>query len=283
MSATTSPSSLSSKGGGKIPSKEIDCLDGRGDGARISSQAPPARRPDADDADDDDDETDTHASTHSKDDHEKGCTSINDEDGDDDYSWRDEDECSISDYIQGEIERQLTEEIDAALQREIDAQLDRAIEECERELDRQLEDELEKNVHQSLQIGGGSIAFADAGDDQGEFDTCTLFTDNHCTGTSRSTTKTDKMQREGTAVRPTNNTASTKGKEGEEEDDVLLSPRRMAKNETSSSSSSSSSSGRSGGETKRMECMKRTMPITSVVDVNKTIQSVIDSHKIRYM
>ena len=271
MSATTSPSSLSSKGGGKIPSKEIDCLDGRGDGARISSQAPPARRPDADDADDDDDETDTHASTHSKDDHEKGCTSINDEDGDDDYSWRDEDECSISDYIQGEIERQLTEEIDAALQREIDAQLDRAIEECERELDRQLEDELEKNVHQSLQIGGGSI---------GEFDTCTLFTDNHCTGKRRSTTKTDKMQREGTAVRPTNYTASTKGKEGEEEeDDVLLSPRRMAKNETSSSSSS----GRSGGETKRMECMKRTMPITSVVDVNKTIQSVIDSHKIRYM
>ena len=271
MSATTSPSSLSSKGGGKIPSKEIDCLDGRGDGARISSQAPPARRPDADDADD---ETDTHTSTHSKDDHEKGCTSINDEDGDDDYSWRDEDGCSISDYIQGEIERQLTEEIDAALQREIDAQLDRAIEECERELDRQLEDVLEKNVHQSLQIGGGSI---------GEFDTCTLFPDNHCTGTSRSTTKTDKMQREGTVVRPTNNAASTKGKEGEEEeeeeeedDDVLLSPRRMAKNETSSSSS-----GRSGGETKRMECMNRTMPITSVVDVNKTIQSVIDSHKIR--
>ena len=274
MSATTSPSSLSSKGGGKIPSKEIDCLDGRGDGARISSQAPPARRPDADDDDDDDDETDTHTSTHSKDEHEKNCTSVNDEDGDDDYSWRDEDGCSISDYIQGEIERQLTEEIDAALKREIDAQLDRAIEECERELDRQLEDELEKNVHQSLQIGGGSI---------GEFDTCTLFPDNHCTGTSRSTTKTDKMQREGTAVRPTNNTASTKGKEGEEEeeddDDVLLSPRRMAKNETSSSSSSSS--GRSGGETKRMECMKRTMPITSVVDVNKTIQSVIDSHKIR--
>ena len=281
MSATTSPSSLSSKGGGKVPSKEIDCLDGRGDGARISSQAPPARRPDADD---DDDETDTHTSTHSKDDHEKGCTSINYEDGDDDYSCRDEDGCSISDYIQGEIERQLTEEIDAALQREIDAQLDHAIEECERELDRQLEDVLEKNVHQSLQIGGGSIAFADAGDDQGEFDTCTLFSDNHCTGTSRSTTKTDKMQREGTVIRPTNNTASTKGKEGEEEeenDDVLLSPRRMAKNETSSSSSSSSSSGRSGGETKRMECMNRTMPITSVVDVNKTIQSVIDSHKIR--
>ena len=276
MSATISPSSSSSKGGGKIFSKpEIDCLDGRGDGARISSrEAPSARRPDDDD--DDDDETDTHTSTHSKD-----CTSVNDEDGDDDYSWRDEDGCSISDYIQGEIERQLTEEIDAALQREIDAQLDRAIEECERELDRQLEEELEKNVHHSLQIGGGSIAFADAGDDQGQFDTCTLhvFTDNHCTGTS--TTTTDKVQREGTAVRPTNNnTASTKGKEGEEEeddDDVMLSSRRRAKNETSRSSSSSSG----GGETKRIECVKRTMPITSVVDVNKTIQSVIDSHKIR--
>ena len=282
MSATISPSSSSSKGGGKIFSKpEIDCLDGRGDGARISSrEAPSARRPDDDD--DDDDETDTHTSTHSKD-----CTSVNDEDGDDDYSWRDEDGCSISDYIQGEIERQLTEEIDAALQREIDAQLDRAIEECERELDRQLEDELEKNVHQSLQIGGGSIAFADAGDDQGQFDTCTLhvFTDNHCAGitdnhcTGTSTMKTGKMQSEGTAVRPTNNAASTKGKEGEEEDDdVILSPRRMAKNETSSSSSSS---GRSGDEIKRIECVKRTMPITSVVDVNKTIQSVIDSHKIR--
>mmetsp|Transcript_7891 Transcript_7891/g.21936 ORF Transcript_7891/g.21936 Transcript_7891/m.21936 type:complete len:286 (-) Transcript_7891:23-880(-) len=285
MSARTSPPSSSSKGDGKISSHENDFLDGKFDGAlkkqsvMISSQVRPNGH---DDLYADDDEHDAY----SKGVREKECTSDDDDDdGDDDYSYGD-DEYSISDYIQGEIERQLTEEIDAALQREIDAQLDRAIEECER----QLEDELEKNLYQSLQIGHGSTA--DGEDDKDGFDTCT---DKHCSTSSStcSSMTTSRMQRRDRAALihdnapnerdrpiikatwngPKNNTASTKGKEGEDDVDVtgiLLLPR--AKNEISST-------GRSSDETN--SSMKRTGPAASVVDVNKTIQSVIDSHKIR--
>ena len=204
---------------------------------------------------------------------------------DDEYSYGDDDhdEYSISDYIQDEIERQLTEEIDAALQREIDMQLDRAMEECERELDRQLDEEIGRSLSQSLQIGDGSFAGRDYGDVED------VDTDDdrhyHCSSTDATTSKgragrTTAMvhgiaSAGNSIIAPTGNgpkdsIADAKEKGGEDDADKC----NMKKLLCAKKNEGTSNSAKSG--------MNRTeAAATSVVDVNRAIQSVIDSHKIR--
>ena len=195
---------------------------------------------------------------------------------DDEYSYGDDDhdEYSISDYIQNEIERQLTEEIDAALQREIDAQLDRAMEECERELDRQLDEEIGRSLSQSVQIGDGRYDDEfDADEDRPCMYRYCSSSSTHATNTKSASSKSNVAKTSGYGSKGDDIVAASK-KGGEDDVDLLgevaekkLLNQNTTKNESNSNSRSAASSS-----------MKAA---TSVVDVNRAIQSVIDSHKIR--
>ena len=202
---------------------------------------------------------------------------------DDEHSYDDDpdDEYSISDYIQDEIERQLTEEIDAALQREIDAQLDRAMEECERELDRQLEEEIGRSLSRSLQIGDGGVAGGDYHDGEEDYadDDRQYY---YCSNTRHATTSKGRAGRAtmaqgiastenslitSTGNAPRDSIAATKEKGGADDADVIHKLQSAKKNE----GNSAAKNGRNQTEA----------VATSVVDVNRAIQSVIDKHKIR--
>ena len=275
MSSTTSPPTSSfPKGGDNAAEKDGYSPPGAEntfEGAETSaehhhvvektSSAPVINKHDLDG--DDDDEHDLHF--------------VDEHDGeypnDDEYSYGDE--YSISDYIQNEIERQLTEEIDAALQREIDAQLDRAMEECERELDRQLDEEIGRSLSQSVQIGDGRYDDEfDADDDRPcMYRYCSSSSSTHATNTKSASSKSNVAKASGYG--PKGDDIATASKKGGEDDVDLLGEvaekkllnQNTTKNEGNSNSRSAASSS-----------MKAA---TSVVDVNRAIQSVIDSHKIR--
>ena len=232
-----------------------------------------------DDLDADDDEHDLYSAMVYEDEKEHLI--------DDEYSYDDDDdEYSISNYIQDEIERQLTEEIDAALQREIDMQLDRAMEECERELDRQLDEEISRTLSKTLQIGDGSVAAGayHSNDDDG-FDADVdrqYFSSTHAAITTskrqagRATMVQGIVSNESSITMPIGNgtkdiNAPTKEKGGEDDADlqvdVINKLQRAKKNEGNSSS--------------KRGINRTEAAATSVEDINRAIQSVIDSHKIR--
>ena len=278
MSSTTSPPTSSfPKGGDNTSEKDGSSPPGAEntfEGAETSaehhpvvektSSAPVINKHDLDGGDDDDEHD-----LHPLDEHDDEYPS------DDEYSYGNDGDEYISEYIQNEIERQLTEEIDAALQREIDAQLDRAMEECERELDRQLEEEIGRSLSQSVQIGDGRYDDEfDADDDRPcMYRYCSSSSSTHATNTKSASSKSNVAKTSGYG--PKGDDIATASKKGGEDDVDLpgevaekkLLNQNTTKNEGNSNSRSAASSS-----------MKAA---TSVVDVNRAIQSVIDSHKIR--
>lgn len=290
MSSTMSPPTCSSPKGDDDASSKDDShpsgAENKGEGAGGSAKhqlkdekASSAAINKHEDADDDD-EHDWHSAMFDEE-------YLND----DEYSYGDDDhdEYSISDYIQDEIERQLTEEIDAALQREIDMQLDRAMEECERELDRQLEEEIGRSLSQSLQIGDGSFAGRDYRDVE-DVDTDDDRHD-HCSSTDATTSKgragrTTAMVHgiasagnsiiEPTGNGPKDRIADAKEKGGEDDADLDLPADDINKLPSAKKKKNEGNSNSAKSDMNRAEAAA-----TSVVDVNRAIQSVIDSHKIR--